>query len=345
MLICSSLDRVLGSSTDLLNAMTNVVPSEELRSFMLRFYAAWQAWDFETLKEMISAEPHFLTIGTDPAEWWTGSALFDIWKVQAREMGKVTVRATCLTAYTCGNVGWMADQPVMTLENGVEVGLRLTGVAVIERGHWRVAQWHLSLGQKNEESLGISLTTSIDDIERSVRAERPDVRPASAPDGTVTIVFSDVESSTVLLDRLGDTGFLRMLAWHDQIVRNAADEHRGYVVKSQGDGFMLAFPSAAFALRASLVMRDRIAGGFEGLPIRIRAGLHSGEAIRHDDDFYGRTVVIAARISALALGGEILASDLVYALARGLGTFNFGDPRTASLKGLEGSFELRPVLN
>ena len=63
-----------------------------------------------------------------------------------------------------------------------------------------------------------------------------------------------------------------------------------------------------------------------------------------DDDFYGRTVVIAARISALALGGEVLASDLVYALARGLGTFTFGAPRTATLKGLDGSFDLRPVL-
>ena len=136
-------------------AMTNVVPSEELRSFVLRFYAAWQAWDFETLKEMTSVEPHFLTIGTDPAEWWTGSAMFDIWKVQAREMGKVTVRSSRLTAYSCGNVGWVADQPVMTLENGAEISLRLTGVAVIERGHWRIVQWHLSLGQKNEESLGI----------------------------------------------------------------------------------------------------------------------------------------------------------------------------------------------
>jgi class 3 adenylate cyclase len=157
-------------------------------------------------------------------------------------------------------------------------------------------------------------------------------------------VFSDIESSTVLLERLGDAGFLRMLGWHDRIVRETAEEHRGFVVKSQGDGFMLAFPSAAFALRASLIMRDRIAAGFDRLPIRIRAGLHSGEAIRHDDDFYGRTVVIAARISALALGGEILASDLVYALARGLGTFKFGDARNTSLKGLDGRFDLYPVL-
>jgi hypothetical protein len=77
---------------------------------------------------------------------------------------------------------------------------------------------------------------------------------------------------------------------------------------------------------------------------RADAVLPFNSKIKHDDDFYGRTVVIAARISELAIGGEVLASDLVYALARGLGTFTFGDPRTAQLKGLDGSFDLHPVL-
>jgi class 3 adenylate cyclase len=217
-------------------------------------------------------------------------------------------------------------------------------VLAIERGHWRIVQWHGSIGQKDELSFGRSLTKNIDHIERSVRDERPDVRPASAPDGTVTIAFTDIESSSVLLDRLGDAAFMRVLGWHDRIVREAAEQQSGFVVKSQGDGFMLAFPSAALALRASLVMRERIKAGFEGLPVRIRVGLHSGEAIKRSDDFYGRTVVIAARIGTLALGDEILASDLVYALARGLGTFTFGAPRAAALKGLDGSFDLYPVL-
>src|SRR5262249_51170965 len=151
-------------------------------------------------------------------------------------MGNIAIRSTGPVAYGCGNVGWVADQ-ILTLPNGRELTLRLSAVAAIERGHWRFVQWHTSLGKTNEEALGMSLTTKIDDIERSVRAERPDLRQVSAPDGTVTIVFSDIESSTVLLDRLGDTGFLRMLGWHEGIVRDAAEEHRGYVVKSQGDGF------------------------------------------------------------------------------------------------------------
>jgi class 3 adenylate cyclase len=326
-------------------AMAEVVPSEELRSFLLRLYAVWAAQDFEALREMFSTGPHLLVIGSDAEEWWTGSDCLELWIVQTREAGGFNLEPRRPVAYCLGNVGWVADEPLVTLGNGVQFRFRVTAVLVIERGHWRIAHWHNSIARTDEQLFGgLTFTTSIDKIERSVRADRPDIRPASAPDGTVTIVFSDIESSTVLLERLGDTGFLQMLAWHDRIVHDTAEEHRGFVVKSQGDGFMLAFPSAASALRASLVMRDRIAGGFDGLPVRIRAGLHSGEAIKHDDDFYGRTVVIAARISALALGGEVLASDLVYALARGLGTFTFGAPRTAQLKGLDGSFDLHPVL-
>jgi class 3 adenylate cyclase len=128
-------------------------------------------------------------------------------------------------------------------------------------------------------------------------------------------------------------------------VRDSVSEHRGFVVKAQGDGFMLAFPSAAYALRSCLTIRDRIASGYHDLPIRVRVGLHAGEVLHHNDDFYGRTVVVAARISALALGVEILASDLVHALAHGLGTFTFGDPRTTTLKGLDGDFTVHPVLS
>jgi len=324
--------------------MAEVVPSEELRSLLLRLYSAMEAQEVETLREMFSTGAHALAIGTDPNEWWTGGDALEVWIVQIREAGGFRFHATKPMAYCVGPVGWVADEPLVTIANGVEIPVRVTAVLVIERGHWRIAQWHASIAQTNEESFGMAFTTSVDRIERSVRDDRPDVRKASAPDGTVTIVFSDIESSTVLLERLGDTEFLRMLGWHDRIVRDTAEEHRGFVVKSQGDGFMLAFPSAAFALRASLTMRDRITEGFAGLPVRIRAGLHSGEAIKHDDDFYGRTVAIAARISALALGGEVLASDLVYALARGLGTFTFGDPRTATLKGIDGTFDLHPVL-
>ncbi|NOT42911.1 MAG: SnoaL-like domain-containing protein [Alphaproteobacteria bacterium] len=283
--------------------MAEIVPSEELRAFYLRFCAAMSGDDADAVRGMFSTNACLVYVGTDPAEWWMGPDSAEVMLRQNQELGGIEVRQGSPVAYSLGNVGWIADQPRVVLRTGAEIGLRLTLVLAIERGHWRIVQWHGSIGEKDEVSFGRTLTKNIEHVERSVRDERPDVRPASAPDGTVTIAFTDIESSSVLLDRLGDAAFMRVLSWHDRIVREAAEQQNGFVVKSQGDGFMLAFPSAALALRASLVMRERIKAGFEGLPVRIRVGLHSGEAIKRSDDFYGRTVVIAARIGALALGG------------------------------------------
>lgn len=325
--------------------MAEIVPSEELRAFVLRFYATWVDGDVDTLREMFSTNACMKFIGTDPNEWLSGAEAIAVLVRQTMELRGIKIKSNDLKAFACSGVGWAADNPEFEMENGTKASGRLTFTMAIERGHWRIVQYHVSIGLANQDTFNMTLTTSIDAIERSVRDDRPDMRRASAPDGTVTILFTDIESSTVLMERLGDAEFMRMLAWHDQVIRDVSDEHRGFVVKSQGDGFMLAFPSAAFALRAALVIRGRIAVGFNGLPVRVRAGLHAGEAIKHDDDFYGRTVVIAARISALALGGEILASDLVHALAGSLGTFSFGEPRTVTLKGLDGEFRVREVLS
>ena len=325
--------------------MPEIQPNEELRAFMRRLYANFSERDFDSLREMFSSQAYAVMIGTDPDEFWLGPDGIKITLQQTSELQSLTLTSEEMWCYSSGNVGWTADKVLISADGGEPFPARVTCVLAIERGHWRVVQWHCSIGEQDTIKFGRELTKSIDRLEASVQEDRPDVSPASAPDGTVTIAFTDIESSTVLLDRLGDVEFQRMLAWHDDIVRSCTTEQRGYIVKSQGDGFMLAFPSAAYALRACLMIRDRIAEGFGGPPIRVRAGLHSGEAIKRDDDFFGRTVVIAARISGLAVGGEVLASDLVHGLARGLGTFEFGEPRDTVLKGIEGSYRVFPVLS
>ena len=233
--------------------MAEVAPSEELRSFLLRLYAVMEAGDGQALREMFSSSTQLLMAGSDPAEWITGSAGIEVFFAQLLEMSP-RIEPGEIQAFCSGTVGWVADQPTVRSTGGIESKIRLTAVLRIEKGHWRVIQWHAATPVTNEEYLGHSLTTSIDQVAGAVRQERPDMSTRSAPDGTVTIVLSDIESSTVLLERLGVTEFMRMLAWHDRILRDTSEEHRGYVVKSQGDGFMLAFPSAAYALRSSIVV-------------------------------------------------------------------------------------------
>ena len=189
--------------------------------------------------------------------------------------------------------------------------------------------------------------SSVDEVASSVASERPSLRPAAAPDGTVTILFSDIEGSTALNERLGDMRWLELLREHNRVVRDEVRAHGGFEVKSQGDGFMVAFPSARRAIECARAIQEAIARDLakhpDG-PIRVRIGLHTGEAIREESDFYGRNVVVAARIAYKARGGEILASSVVKELAASAGDVTFGDPREVELAGLAGTHPVYQVI-
>jgi class 3 adenylate cyclase len=182
---------------------------------------------------------------------------------------------------------------------------------------------------------GLRSQTAIDRIASWVEADEPDLRRASALNGTVTLLFSDIENSSRLNERYGDERWLDLLRSHNTIVRAQVDEHGGYEVKSQGDGFMVAFPSArqavicAIDIQRALLRRAR-RGDF---PIRVRIGLHTGEAIRQRGDFVGRSVVLAARIAEHADGGEILVSSLVQQLVAPRGDVPLEDAGKAEFKG------------
>jgi eukaryotic-like serine/threonine-protein kinase len=189
---------------------------------------------------------------------------------------------------------------------------------------------------------GVDVTTSIDDLVSALEEEQPDMRAHMAPDGTVAILFSDIEDSTVLTERLGDEGWLQLLREHNAIFRELLSRHDGYEVKSQGDGFMLAFPDPCEALECAIDVQrafaERERDG-SGEPLRVRMGLHTGEVISEEGDFFGKNVILAARIAAQALGGEILVSEeLRQAVSSGNGDgMRFDDGRELELKGLAGS--------
>jgi eukaryotic-like serine/threonine-protein kinase len=181
--------------------------------------------------------------------------------------------------------------------------------------------------------------TSVDDVASTVGLERPSLRPAAAPDGTVTMLFSDIQGSTALNERIGDVRWLELLRAHNAVVREQVQAHGGYEVKVQGDGFMIAFPSARRAVQCARAIQRAISAQFgnhpEG-PIRLRIGLHTGEAIREEADFYGKNVVLAARIADQARGGEVLASSVVKHLTESAGDVQFENERELELEGLAG---------
>ena len=189
---------------------------------------------------------------------------------------------------------------------------------------------------------GVDVTTSIDEMVSALEEERPDMRAHAAPDGTVAILFSDIEDSTVLTEKLGDEEWLRVLREHNAIFREQISRHEGYEVKSQGDGFMLAFPDPCEALECAIEVQrafaERERDG-SGESLRVRIGLHTGEVISEEGDYFGKNVILAARIAAQAVGGEILVSEELRAAASsGNGNgLRFDEGRELELKGLAGS--------
>lgn len=170
------------------------------------------------------------------------------------------------------------------------------------------------------------------------RAE-PVTAAALPPEGTVTIMFTDIEGSTELFERIGDGAARRVLSEHNQLVRDEVATHGGHEVKCNGDGFMVVFPSAAKALRCAAALQRRFADfladqGSER--VRVRIGLHTGDVEAQDGDFVGRAVTLAARVADSAMGGEVLVSSLVRELAGSNGDFAFDEGRQVDLKGLTG---------
>ncbi len=164
------------------------------------------------------------------------------------------------------------------------------------------------------------------------------------PGGFRTILFTDVEGSTALTQRLGDAKARELLREHERTVREALKAHGGSEVKTLGDGFMTSFSSATKALECAIAMQRAFAESNESSkePILVRVGLNAGEPIAEDDDLFGTAVNEAARITATANGGEILVSDVVRQLVKGK-DFLFSDVGERQLKGLDEPVRLYEV--
>jgi predicted ATPase/class 3 adenylate cyclase len=132
----------------------------------------------------------------------------------------------------------------------------------------------------------------------------------SLPHGTVTLLFTDIEGSTRLLQKLGGE-YADVLADHRRTLREEFARHGGVEVGTQGDAFFIAFAKASDALAAAAAAREALADG----PIRVRMGLHTGEPLVTEEGYVGIDVHRAARIAAAGHGGQILVSQATRDLA------------------------------
>ena len=152
------------------------------------------------------------------------------------------------------------------------------------------------------------------------------------PSGVVAFLFSDIEGSTRLLATLGEA-YKPLLADHRRLLRAVWAERDGAEVGTEGDSFFVAFARPSDAIRAARDAQMALAGHDWGATsVRVRIGLHAGEASLEDDDYTGMAVHLAARVSAAAHGGQVLLTEAcralgAEALGATLGTMDLGPHR------------------
>jgi len=186
-------------------------------------------------------------------------------------------------------------------------------------------------------------------------ADAPRLARHSDERRTVTILFTDIEGSTALAQRLGDKAYHALLAEHNRILREQVERHSGHEVKSTGDGFMIAFGSAARALTCAVDIQkafaaynaERAAAHAEPVeaPINVRIGLNTGESIEEAGDYFGTAVTLAARIAARAQGGQILVSEVVRTVGGSLAGVEFRHVGRKQLKGIKGRQRVYEVVS
>ena len=149
------------------------------------------------------------------------------------------------------------------------------------------------------------------------------------------ILFTDLEGSTALVQRLGDDGAMRLLRVHDGIIREALARHEGLEVKHTGDGIMASFDSVQAALACAVAIQQGFSAhnaSHPEPPLMVRIGMGAGEPVAESDDLFGAAVQLAARLCGYAHPGVVVVSSVVRDLAIGKG-FTFGPGGEATLKG------------
>lgn len=309
--------------------------SSELTAVVKRLLGALERGDEASIRALMTASDDTLIMGSAPGEWYQGREAADVFVVQSKDMPKFHYEIKRLDSFEDGGVGWSAADVISVLESGPSVALRMTVVFTLESGVWKVVHWHTSAPQEDDPAIiPVDLTASIRRLLESLDAagDLASLRNRLGT-STVTIVFTDLEDSTRRTAEAGDQGWGEFITRHFETIENIASSNDGVLVKTLGDGAMLAFGSARAALRAAVSIRE--SGKVDNAP-PIRIGINAGEAVKTADDYFGQTVNIAARIAAASAPGEILVSEIVTKLAGGTNEFLFGKPRLLEFKGVDG---------
>ncbi|HET6340251.1 MAG TPA: adenylate/guanylate cyclase domain-containing protein [Polyangiales bacterium] len=162
-----------------------------------------------------------------------------------------------------------------------------------------------------------------------------------------TLLATDMEAFTPMLERLGDSRAQQLMHAHNEILRSCLRRNHGREVAHTGDGVLASFRSPVHAMRCAIAMQRRLqAHNLEnpGTPLRIRIGLHAGVPLPEEDRLFGACVNVTVRVCSVAKPGAILASEVVLRLLEGQSVFRFIDRGSVALKGIRIPRQLHEVV-
>lgn len=299
--------------------------------------------DMEALRRLYSDSADLIAVGVEDG-WIHGPA--EALGVRAQHIDEMESMGfdreeVFIEAFENGETGWAVGEYRVTLADGNAHTERFTQVCHLDSGVWRVVHSHISVPVPNVEIWGGEMSRTLTDLLASIDAESEARAVEDIGLSVATIVFTDIVGSTVLSESMGDAAWAKLVTSHFETLGRIAEEQGGSLVKTLGDGAMLAFPTAASGLTAAVeVQRTASSAVADGLQVRI--GVHTGD-VMPGDDYLGLMVNKAARVAAAAAGGQILASTSTAGMVNPA-QFDFGDPMTVELKGLSGTHQVVPLI-
>lgn len=300
----------------------------------------WTAFanaDSDSLANLTADDPALRAILSAEEDWFGGRDVVPILRERARLMSMRSLEFDRLEGYQVGDHGWTACSLTTMDGDGESRSFRQTGVFALDAGVWRCVQLHTSVGVPTEDVWGVEIADGLNALVASLGAiDSEDVRRFTGSRGVVTVMFTDIEGSTQLSAERGDQQWSADIQHHFDAVEDCVTSHGGRVVKTLGDGSMAVFTTASGAVDAAEGVHEL------GDGLRVRIGIHSGEAIAVGDDYAGVAIAKAARITSAARGGQTLVSSATKEILSER-EYVFGEPIAVELKGIEGSQRLYPV--
>ncbi len=307
-------------------------PSPEIEAVVGRWLSAHSGKEGRSLTNILSTSEHLRYLGSAPEEYWAGSLLRRGLAHHLAEVPDWTASGAVVEGFERGDVGWAIWRGQLAFAGRDAVlDVRFSFVLTLEEGVWRIIQVHCSMAHPNLEFSGVNHNAFAELIEAAKTGYQH-----VGGEGAAVIMFTDVANSTEIANAVGDRDWAIAIGRHLDLQSSAISKQDGKLVKTLGDGSMSSFMAASGAMRAAIAIQSAVSADNQEPKLKIRVGIHAGDLIQADGDFFGTVVNKASRITGLAKPCEILVSDVARAMAGERGEFKFGDPVSVALRGIEG---------